>query len=756
MQRPDLNNIRLYFKNINIKPRYIRIGGIVLGSLIAILLIAGYIAYSKREALLQHGIEKAKLKAKRDYNLDLEIGSAHFTGLSTVAFTNITIVPAQRDSLLSIKQFEVSVSILPLLFGEIKLADVKLQNGHLNLTDINKVKNFDFLFKRKKDTTENNTKVDLSDLSNNLVNQVLYKIPDNLSIDNFLVSFTNDSSSFSLLTKTALIKNGTLSSAINVNNGQATWHIAGRMHPSDKDIDINLYADGKKIELPFIEKRYHLKLNFDTLHSRLVKVEHSRGETRIYGSWSVRNLLINQPRASSNDIILPDAGIDANVFVGSNYVSVDSSSIIRLKKIIAHPYIKYTLNPEKIYELKVNTGWMDAQDVFDSFPGGLFETLEGMQVGGRLNYKLNIFLNSAHPDDVQFDSRLDKDDFRIISYGKSNLTRLNSDFVYTPYEKGVPMPSRVIGPQNPYFTPLQNIAPSLRYAVMTAEDPSFYSNHGFVEESIRKSLATDFKDKKFKRGGSTISMQLVKNAFLSRQKTLGRKVEEILIVWLIENNNLMTKDRMLEVYFNIIEWGRNVYGIGEASRYYFDKTPAELTVGESIYLASIVPNPKAGLYAFLPDGSLRPGLLGYFNLIGKLMALKGQTETDSTGYGFNSVRLKEILRKQVAPIDTATADSLMKQEDEDAAPVVIEPENKPGFFQRLFGKKDTAAKKEEIKGNDAKTKHKQEIENLKDDEKKRELLIDTAGKTRKEIRQEKRRLRDEEKQHEKELKDKTP
>ncbi|HEY2580315.1 MAG TPA: biosynthetic peptidoglycan transglycosylase, partial [Mucilaginibacter sp.] len=573
-----------------LNPKYIRVAGIVFASFVVLLLIFGYIGYSKREAVLQHEITNAKLKAKRDYNLDLEIGSAHFTGLSTVSFSNISVVPLQRDSLLSIKRFDVSVKIFPLLFGNVKLANVNLENGHLNLTDLKHVKNFDFLFKRKKDTTQH-IKVDLAELSNNLINQLLYKIPDNLTVSNFLVSFTNDSSSFRVLTQTALIKNGQLTSTINVNNGEATWHFEGRMHPSDKDVAVKLYADGKKVELPFIEKSYKLKVNFDTINTRLSKVERSNGETRIYGYWGVRNLLIHHPGLSSNDIVVPNAGIEANLFVGENYLSLDSSSVIHLKKISAHPYIKYTLNPVKIYELKLNTGWIDAQDLFDSFPDGMFDSLDGMQVAGKLNYKLNIFLNAAHPDDVQFDSRLDKNDFRIIKYGKTDLGRLNREFVYTPYEKGKPMPARVIGLSNPDFTSLQDIAPDLRYAVMTAEDPSFYTNHGFVEESIRKSLATDYKDKKFKRGGSTISMQLVKNAFLSREKTLSRKIEEILIVWIIENNHIMTKDRMLEVYFNIIEWGRNVYGIGEASRYYFGKTPSELTLGESIYLASIVPNP---------------------------------------------------------------------------------------------------------------------------------------------------------------------
>jgi hypothetical protein len=741
-------------------PKYIRIAAFILIPLVLIFLIGGYVAYSKREALLQKAIDKAKAKAKRDYNLDVKIGSAHFTGTSTVSFSDITIVPEQRDSLLNIKNLVVSIKLLPLIVGDIKLADVSLQNGFINLTSIKGVKNFDFLFKKKRDSTATTNKVDLANLANNLINEVLYKIPDNLALSNFSISFKDDSSQLKLLTKTAQIKDGHLTSTIDVDNGASIWHVDGKMHPSDKDIDVKLYADGKPVELPIIEKKLRLKLNVDTISTKLSKVEHSGGETRIYGSWAVHNLLINHPAISSDNIVFPNASIDANIFVGNNYVSVDSSSLIHIKKLTARPYIKYTLNPVKIYELKINTGWQNAADIFDSFPSGMFDALNGIQVAGKLNYALNFYMNTSKPDDLLFDSRLDKDNFKIIKYGKTDLTKLNSPFVYTPYEKGKPMSPHLIGPENAEFTPLERISPNLRNAVMTAEDPSFYTNHGFVEESIRKSIATDFKDKKFKRGGSGISMQLVKNAYLSREKTLARKIEEILIVWIIENNRIMNKSRMLEVYLNIIEWGRNIYGIGEASRYYFGKSPSELTLGESIYLASIVPYPKGGLYAFQPDGTLRPGLHGYFNLIGKLMAMKGYTQRDTSAYGFYSVRLREGLRRTITPIDTAVADSLMKQggDDNEIVPVVEEPVKKSNFFQRLFGKKDTTAQKQEekekLKEKSAKEKLKEQIEALKQEYKNKELIIDTAGKTRKDIRQEKKRLRQEEKDKENELKEK--
>src|ERR1700761_954147 len=696
-----------------LNPKYIRIAGIVAVSLIILLLIGGYIAYSKRESFLQSAISKAKIKAKKDYNLNVNIGSAHFTGLTTVSFEDITVVPDQRDSLLSIKKFDISIKLMPLIFGNVKLGDVVLDNGHLNLTDIKGVKNFDFLFKKKKDTTEK-TRADLSVIAYNLIKQVLYKIPDDLDLRNFLVTFKNDSSGVKLLAQTAVIKDGKLSSTIKVDDVAATWHFAGIMHPSDKDIDVRLYADGKKVEIPMIEKRYRLKVNFDTVTTRLAKVENSDGVTKIYGSWSVRNLLINHPGLSSSDIVVPNGSIDANVFVGKNYVSLDSSSVVHIKKIAIKPYLKYQLYPVKIYTVKVNTDWLNAQDVFDSFPDGLFDSFTGIQVTGKLKYHLHVFLDTSNPDQVQFESALAKDNLNIVKYGKTDLGKLNKVFVYTPYEKGKPMPSRTIGPQNPDFTPLEDISTNVRNAVMTSEDPSFYTNHGFVEESIRKSIATDIKEKKFKRGGSTISMQLIKNAFLSREKTLARKVEEILIVWMIENNNVMSKNRMLEVYFNIVEWGRNIYGISEASHYYFGKSPSELTLGEGIYLASILPHPKTGLYSFLPDGSLRPSLQNYYRLIGNLMAKRGWTEADSTGYGYASVRLKAGLRQEIAPVPAAVADSLMKQnnDDEEDTPIVAPtvPEKKPNFFQRLFGKKDTTRKPVE-----------------------KEPEIDTVGKTPKQI-----------------------
>ncbi|MFZ4100517.1 MAG: transglycosylase domain-containing protein [Sphingobacterium thalpophilum] len=661
---------------------------IVSLSLLGLLFIGSVVAFSKREALLNTAIKKAINKADKEYDLILKIESVGFAGLSTVSFKNITVIPRGKDSLARIINFRVGVKLFPLIFGDIKLSEIKLERGFINLVKKDSLSNFDFLFRKKnKDVTEENTEMDLGKLANNLINQLLYKIPDDMDIRDFEIKFRDDSGSVSLFARSASIDGGDVKSTILVNGNESVWHMEGSVDPGDKQLDLKLFADNKKVELPYLEKRFGLKLNFDLATTEIRGVNRSGGQVEVNGSWRVKNLLVNHRRIAGNDIIVPDASLDADMVFGKNFIAIDSTSTIHLKNIQLHPFIKYTVSPSKIYELKLHTEELDAQELMNSFPIGLFESLEGIEVAGKLQYDLNFYLDSQNPDSVLFNSRLKNEGFKVLKWGKTNLQKINSTFVYTPYEYGKPMRDIIIGPENPNFVSINQISPYLKNALLTAEDPSFYSHNGFVEASMRSSIITNFKAKAFKRGGSTISMQLAKNVYLNRQKTLARKIEEILIVWIMENGKLSSKQRMFETYLNLIEWGNNVYGIGEATRYYFDKHPSELTLGEGIFLASIVPRPKSGLYRFEGDGSLRSGLSSYFNFIGGIMARRGMTEVDSTGYGFWNVRLKESLRAGIPTSDSLIVDRLMIDE---------ESEDKETILQEIFGRKrqDTVQVKE--------------------------------------------------------------
>jgi hypothetical protein len=663
---------------MHINPKHLKIIRIALISIVFLFFAVFVIALSKREAILDSIIKRVIIKAKNDYNLNVKIKSTHFGGLKTVVFDNISVTPENRDNLVYIKELRIGIRVLPLLLGNIKLSDLKMNDGSINLVKRDSISNYDFLFKKgTQDTTK--SKLNLAKLINSLINRVLYKIPDKMSVRNFNLTFTNNNDRVKFQTISAIIRNNNLKSNIVVNNTESTWHLQGKVEPDNKKLDLILFADNKKLELPFLERNYKLRLSFDTVHALLKRVRLDNSELRISGALATKNMLFSHPKITENDIIVPDASIEANMLIGKNYISVDSSSVIRLKHIQANPYIKYTLYPVKVYELKLHTKESDAQNLFDSFPPGLFESLDGMKVAGRLQYNLSFYLDSSKPDAVQFDSGLQRKNFRILSNGKTNFQRINGPFVYIPYESGKPVRDILIAPQNPNYVGINDISPILKNSVLTAEDPSFYSHHGFVMESFRNAITDDFKTKSFKRGGSTISMQLVKNVFLNKQKTIARKIEEILIVWLIENNHLVSKERMLEVYLNLIEWGRNVYGIGEASRYYFNKSPSELSLGESIFLANIVPRPKSSLYFFEPDGSLRFGLIDYFNFIGGVMSRRGLIPPDpDNAYGFYNVRLKENMRRQIVPLDSLATDRVLLDED---------MENERNMLKEILSKK---------------------------------------------------------------------
>ena len=181
-------------------------------------------------------------------------------------------------------------------------------------------------------------------------------------------------------------------------------------------------------------------------------------------------------------------------------------------------------------------------------------------------------------------SKLEKENLKIIKYGEANLSKLNGTFVYRANINDVLQRPILVGSGNPMYTPLSEISPYLQKSVLTTEDPSYFSHHGFINQAFKQSIIKNIKTKKFTRGASTISMQLVKNVFLTRDKTLSRKLEEILLVYILENNRIVGRSRMLEVYFNIIEWGPNVYGIGEASQFYFQKSPSQLSLNECLFL----------------------------------------------------------------------------------------------------------------------------------------------------------------------------
>lgn len=148
----------------------------------------------------------------------------------------------------------------------------------------------------------------------------------------------------------------------------------------------------------------------------------------------------------------------------------------------------------------------------------------------------------------------------------------------------------LLGPKNRYWTPSGSIPSEMKWAVILAEDANFYKHEGIDVKAIKKAIKHDLEKKSLARGASTITQQVAKNVYLSREKTITRKLKEVYLAWRMEQE--LTKGRILELYLNVVELGPMVHGIGHGSRYYFGKTPAELTPRECAFLAAMLPGPR--------------------------------------------------------------------------------------------------------------------------------------------------------------------
>jgi monofunctional glycosyltransferase len=134
------------------------------------------------------------------------------------------------------------------------------------------------------------------------------------------------------------------------------------------------------------------------------------------------------------------------------------------------------------------------------------------------------------------------------------------------------------------------ISEHLKRAVLVSEDASFFSHRGVDVIELKEAIKTDWESLSFKRGASTITMQLAKNLYLSPSKNPLRKVKEIIITWQLEYT--LSKRRIFEIYLNVVEWGRNIYGAEAAARHYFGKSAASLDPIEGATLAALLPNPR--------------------------------------------------------------------------------------------------------------------------------------------------------------------
>jgi monofunctional biosynthetic peptidoglycan transglycosylase len=140
------------------------------------------------------------------------------------------------------------------------------------------------------------------------------------------------------------------------------------------------------------------------------------------------------------------------------------------------------------------------------------------------------------------------------------------------------------------WTPYERISPHLKRSLIAAEDARFLEHHGFDWDGIKQAWERNRREGGLVAGGSTISQQLAKNLFFSGKRTWWRKAQEAVVTVMLEA--MMSKQRILEIYLNVIEWGDGVFGAEAAARYHYGGTAAGLSAEQAARLAAMVPSPR--------------------------------------------------------------------------------------------------------------------------------------------------------------------
>jgi len=270
-----------------------------------------------------------------------------------------------------------------------------------------------------------------------------------------------------------------------------------------------------------------------------------------------------------------------------------------------------------------------AQDITEermlaSVPRAVLGPLTGLAVRGSFDYRLALDLDLARPDSVRFEADVIPHDL-ALDPGRTTLDLFQID---GPFLAAIHLPRgrvvyREMSSLNPFFRPLDGLDSILVHAVLANEDGGFFHHRGFNTEAIQLAIAANVRAGAWRRGAGTITMQLARNLWLGHARTLSRKAQEVVLAWVLEHLTGIPKRRLLELYLNVIEWGPDVHGAAEATRYYFDQDPGRVTVDEALFLATVVPSPAKWKYRFAPDGSLRPFERAQMHFIGRAMIAKG-------------------------------------------------------------------------------------------------------------------------------------
>lgn len=320
------------------------------------------------------------------------------------------------------------------------------------------------------------------------------------------------------------------------------------------------------------------------------KISASPEATTFDVSFDLHGVSIKQPRLANDTLRGIDLSVTARgALTAPRKLRIDDADVqIGEMKIGARGVIASAPDHGEA-SISFDVNRTPCQSILESVPQALLPIVHHSKMTGVFSASGRLAFNTRSPDDLIFDTKID-DECKMTAVPEELAhERFSKPFSHRIVHPDGSLGEETTGPTSDNWTPIGAISPFMQVAVLTTEDGAFFRHKGFNHAAIRSSLAANLKARKFVRGASTISMQLAKNLFLAREKTLSRKLEEIVLTDYLEQ--VWGKEEIMELYLNVIEFGPDLYGITAAADHYFGRRADELNLAESLFLATLLPSP---------------------------------------------------------------------------------------------------------------------------------------------------------------------
>lgn len=374
--------------------------------------------------------------------------------------------------------------------------------------------------------------------------------------------------------------------------GGQSWTLTGSLDRASGSLDVLVAAqDISPGQLPGA-RTLPLRPDEGKVSGR-VSIRGSRKKVRLEGELKLESVLVEHQKLALAPVVI------SNTFQGGASIDVDRRELVVEASISPLEGRDWTVDIEGRYlhaadprqrelklELEVPTA--ECQRLLEGVPPGLLPALEGFELSGTTYASLEVFVKMDDPDATVLEGGLDLDACKLEKVPKT-VASMKGPFSHVVRMTTGRTVSRLLGRGALYYTPYDRIPKSLPGAVLSTEDGGFWHHDGFLDSQFEASLRRNVELGEFRRGASTITMQMVKNVLLTQEKTISRKLQELFLTWVVEET--LDKQRIMEIYLNVVEFGPGIYGVGEAASHYFGKTPLELTSLESAFLATLLPRP---------------------------------------------------------------------------------------------------------------------------------------------------------------------